>query len=264
VSIAVDAHFGSEFLSDPARNLLQTVIMAPITRSAARKTFKFSSLPTELRLMIWNKTFEPRILHITSETITLRSLEAISHRRRRCIRLPDPRHILFKSREKPPIALQICHESRTLALKRYTPSFHSMTSSPERASEMKQTALYFNPELDTIHIVDDERGSELWTLYSRTQKETIQSIKTLAIESHVDQQRLVKNIAALLPAFEVLETLILVIDGEAGKDEEGFSVRERAENILIQVAAQLKICREWKLPMVKVMNPRAFKNNFKL
>jgi hypothetical protein len=56
--------------------------MALITRSASRKAFKFSSLPTELRLMIWTETFEPRIQdmwtqHIAGRLPSFGSLEML-------------------------------------------------------------------------------------------------------------------------------------------------------------------------------------------
>jgi hypothetical protein len=107
--------------------------MAPITHSqaAARKRFKFLSLPTELRLMIWKETFEPRILHITSKTTYNRPATRQSSDDSDVIYTIHYTHIHFKAREQPPIALQICHESRTLALKHYSPSFHSTTSPVE-------------------------------------------------------------------------------------------------------------------------------------
>jgi hypothetical protein len=76
---------------------------------------------------------------------------------------------------------------------------------------MKQTALYFNPELDTVHIVDDQPSTDLRNLSDRTDEETIQSIKALAI---VLQDKFVHYIIAQrLLEFERLETLILVVDG---------------------------------------------------
>lgn len=97
--------------------------------------------------MVWRESIEPRILHITTEKIA--------------IPLPvgycaKSTHIRFKSREKPPIVLQICHESRAVALEHYTPSFHSTTRPPLRGLEMEQTALFFNSELDTVHILDNQ------------------------------------------------------------------------------------------------------------
>jgi hypothetical protein len=170
--------------------------MAPITRSAARKDYQFSSLPTELRLMIWRKSFESRILHITSETI-------LSHLHKLTIT-----HVRFKSREKPPIALQVCHESRALALKNHIASFHSYTF--PHASGIKQTALYFNPELDTVHIAE-RLDKEFHDPFRCTDSETTRSIRTF-FDDHRRQ-----DIAGGLCAFQSLETLILVVGDETGQ-----------------------------------------------
>src|ERR1700730_17384836 len=116
--------------SRTARTLI--VITAPVTCSTSGKTFKFSSLPTELRLMVWKETFEPRILHITSEMIS--SQLTFPPGQGGCVNLPHA-HLRLKSREPPPIALQICREFRALALKHYTLSFHSSTSPSPHVSE---------------------------------------------------------------------------------------------------------------------------------
>jgi len=182
--------------------------------------------------MIWNETFEPRILHITQETTTLRRAT------RRTWREIIYTHDRFKSREKPPIALQICHESRALALKHYTPSFHSRTTPFSRASEVKQTALYFNPELDTIHVVDDVIATMLsHPIYTETTKR----IKTLAIAAPCStifaQYTCVYTLSRVLPALERLETYILVIEG--GEAES--STRKNMEDMMIQAQDRLRL-----------------------
>jgi hypothetical protein len=204
--------------------------------------------------MIWRETFGPRILHITGETDSV------------IWQLLDRPHVWFKSREKSPIALQICYESRALALKHYTPSFHPTTSPLTRASEseMKQTAHYFSPELDTVHIADDQHGSELYKISCRTDKETILSIKTLAIGSQLFPDMWTLSIAARLPPFRSLETLILVVGDETGWDGEGSSIRVNMETYLATVKDRLVLkgnCVEWKLPAVKVTTLRAFEND---
>jgi hypothetical protein len=127
---------------------------------------------------------------------------------------------------------------------------------------MKQTALYFNPELDTVHIVDDQPSTDLRNLSDRTDEETIQSIKALAI---VLQDKFVHYIIAQrLLEFERLETLILVVDGGTEGDGEESSFRERTENKLVKVRDYLVLhgnCKERKLPAVKVMTPEAFENH---
>ena len=113
-------------------------------------------------------TFDPRILHITSKTTTKKTSQS--------------KPVRFKARELPPVSLQICCESRALALKHYVASFHPMTSPHQRASEMTHTAVYFSPELDAMHVVD-EFGCEFVTLAQCTDKETIRSISLLAFGS---------------------------------------------------------------------------------
>jgi len=237
--------------------------MAPITSAAhTSRNFKFSSFPTELRLMVWEATFEPRILHITSETTYLPNPQ--KPRFYGCCRRVIPNHIRFKSREKPPIALQICHESRTLALKYYIPSFQSSTSPLSRASEMKQTALYFNRELDTVHVACRQYTYEFNNLSYRTLKETIQSIKVLAIGSQLFEGSWMGQVARCLPEYESLETLILVASGEMGGEGDGSSVRVNMENALVEAQNQLVSqgnCKEQKLPVVKVMALQAFENH---
>ena len=190
--------------------------------SASQMTVMFSSLPPELRLMVWRESFEPRILHIASEKVNLPGPRFISRTRHGCChRRSIPNHIRFKSHEKPPLALQVCRESRTLALKHYTPSFHSSTCPLQRAAEVNQTALYFNPELDTVHIAG---MTEFCNLSSRTDKETIQSIKWLSMGEQLLQDMKTGYIARKLPAYESLEVLIVVVDGETGSDGDGSSL----------------------------------------
>jgi hypothetical protein len=254
--------------------------MAPITgtrsQAAARKNFEFSLLPTELRLMIWKETFEPRILHITSEA-------TYSYDQRSAPRqsLDDSdidnvicairyTHIRFKAPEKPPLALQICHESRTLALKHYTPSFYSTTSSlrlevtGEMTSpfvEMDQAAIYFNPELDTVHIREDF-GNGIYYLSKRTNQETTQSVKVLAVQflGNFLPPDLTRYLSRHLRAFERLETIVLL-----AFEWDAESTRKDMEGILNKTHDSLRLmgeCAEWKVPAVKVMNLRAFESSW--
>jgi hypothetical protein len=124
---------------------------------------------------------------------------------------------------------------------------------------MKQTAIYFNPELDTVYIVD-ELGNEFSIFLMCTDKERIRRIKTLAVGGHHLQERLREYIAEKLPAFEGLETLILVIDGK----KNGSSIRVKMEDQLAKVNDQLVLhgkSKEWKVPAVQAMNPRDFKSD---
>jgi hypothetical protein len=125
---------------------------------------------------------------------------------------------------------------------------------------MKQTALYFNPKLDTVHIKKDEFRTLAGTSYSIHWK-TTQSIRTLAIGS---QDVRMKYVARQLRAFRMLEMLILVIDGEMADDGEGSSLPENMEDYLVKVKDQLVLqgkCKAWKLPLVKVMDAQAFEND---
>jgi hypothetical protein len=129
---------------------------------------------------------------------------------------------------------------------------------------MKQTALYFNPTLDTVHINHEIDGRFLNLSYC-TNKDTIRSIRALAIESRVFDHRDRFYIAgSLLCSFQSLETLILVVRDETGWDGTGASIREDMENALIIFKDSLTLHGGWKeqkLPAVKVMTSRAFENN---
>jgi hypothetical protein len=127
----------------------------------------------------------------------------------------------------------------------------------------KQTAIYFNPELDTVRIVDED-GSEFRTFFLCTDKERIRSIKALAVGGCLLRERLWEYIAEKLPAFESLETLILVVDGKTGRAEKGSSIRVKMEDHLVKAKGRLVLqgkSKEWKLPAIKVMDTRAFKND---
>jgi hypothetical protein len=230
------------------------------------KTFKLLSLPTELRLMIWNETFQPRILHITSEKTTLYRpvTQQSSDDSDEVIHAIRHTHTRFKAREKPPIALQICHESRALALKHYTPSFHS-TISPlavpgnmiSPLPEMNQTAIYFNPELDTVHILEDFGGA-IYDLSKRTNQATTLSIKVLAVQipGHFSRTEAIRYLSRHLPSFGRLETIVLV--------DFGWDAESTLEDILIKTRDSLRLarkCAEWKVPVVKAMNSRAFESH---
>jgi hypothetical protein len=237
------------------------------------KTFKLLSLPTELRLMIWNETFQPRILHITSEKTTLYRpvTQQSSDDSDEVIHAIRHTHTRFKAREKPPIALQICHESRALALKHYTPSFHS-TISPlavpgnmiSPLPEMNQTAIYFNPELDTVHILEDFGGA-IYDLSKRTNQATTLSIKALAVQFLGDSSFSPAEAARylsrhLVRVFWRLETIVLVV---FGWDEE--ATRKDMEDVLVKTHDSLRLvgeCAEWKVPAVKVMDSIAFESQY--
>ncbi len=72
-------------------------------------TFPFIQLPKEIRLLVWEATFEPQY-------ILLRFVEG----RRPTSNIPV---YAFKPYDDPktPIALQVCRESRKISLQRYRP-----------------------------------------------------------------------------------------------------------------------------------------------
>jgi hypothetical protein len=240
--------------------------MAPIIRSTTRKTFKFSSLPTELRLMVWRESMERRILHITTEKTILpepiiRKKRSRAHRS--CYRGIST-HVRFKSCEKPPVALQICRESRAAALEYYTPSFHSTPCLLSHASEMVQTSLYFNPVLDTVHIqvTDNEPDNDLFNLAYRTDEETIQSIRVLAIGGPFAPEKFMKItrfVARNLHPLQALEKLILV--DNCGTGFVWACMKADLDMAKDQLVLQGK-CKEWKLPVVEVVAPQYFERDY--
>jgi hypothetical protein len=124
---------------------------------------------------------------------------------------------------------------------------------------MKQTAIYYNPERDTVYIVDYVR--EMDHLLHRHNEETIRSIKVLAMGGRPvgDLLRVTQN---AIGRFEGLERLIFVVEGESARDEDE-SIRENVEGILIKTGGRLILegnRKERKLPMVKVMGALAFES----
>jgi hypothetical protein len=72
-----------------------------------------------------------------------------------------------------------------------------------------------------------------------------------------------QHVAERLGAFEGLETLILVIDREVGKNGKEL-IRVNMEDHLVKAQNRLVLqgnCREWKLPAVQVMTRRAFEDH---
>jgi hypothetical protein len=115
-----------------------------------------------------------------------------------------------------------------------------------------QTAVYFNPELDAVHVVD-EFGSKFQDLCQYTNKETIQSIKMLVVGSRLYQDDLKQQTVMSLLPFKRLETLIF-LQGEAGRDEDEL-IREDMEDKLAKVMNRLvlpKVRQASQLPAVKV------------
>jgi hypothetical protein len=121
---------------------------------------------------------------------------------------------------------------------------------------VKQTAIYFNPGLDIVHILD-EFGHGIHNLSQRINQETIQRIKVLAVEFK-DRFRLpsesAQYLSRCLPAFERLETLVLVVRG----DTEFYRKNMIVANERLRLAGK---CGEWKVPAVKAMNSATFESH---
>jgi hypothetical protein len=169
--------------------------------------------------MVWRESFEPRILDITAITTSPRRPTTMVIQ---SFTGQDTARFRFKSREMAPIALQICHESRAFALKHYMSAFHSRTIPLEHASETKQTALYFNPELDTVHIAETKHSVEFWALCNVVDKETMEGLKTWPSKTRILTTSGRNILQEKLIAFVRLETLIFVVGDETGTDGDGW------------------------------------------
>jgi hypothetical protein len=141
--------------------------------------------------------------------------------------------------------------------------FHSTTFPDTRASDVNQTAIYFNPKLDAVHIAD-VLGREFNML---TQcKATVRSIRMLVIGGRLFPEDLRRYVALSLFTFESLETLILVVEGETARNEEEW-IRENMADHLVKARDRLRPDLdgkgrrvEWELPAVKVMDAQALES----
>jgi hypothetical protein len=125
---------------------------------------------------------------------------------------------------------------------------------------MEQTSLYFNPVLDIVHIqvADDERGNDLFNLAYRTDKETIQNIRVLAIGGPFAPEmftRIIRFTAGNLHPLQALEKLILVVDSPTGF---GWACMKDALDMAKEQLVLQGKCKEWKLPVVEDVAPRDF------
>jgi hypothetical protein len=217
--------------------------------------------------MIWEATFVPRILHIT-----IKQCERHMHPqppnpgpctiRTRC----EHHQRRLKALEKPPIALEVCYESRAVALKHYKPSFQSLAVSQDGNSD---SFIYFNPELpvDTVHMVDPLGDKVRRTLYHTTNQETIEAIKVLACDGHphkklvrwADQSRRLKSIWGHLLAFKKLEVIIFMVKSEDGENANSIC---RIQDSLSRALLQDKSGEGVKAPVVRVMDFQAFEAEY--
>lgn len=116
----------------------------------AASTFTlFPLLPLELRLKIWYFTFSPRILQYELASIHIVSvITAVPGD-------PDCYHQFStksQSSAAPPMALQVCHESRSFALEHYLASYSS-TPIPiflQDYPDIPPRPVYYNPKMDIV------------------------------------------------------------------------------------------------------------------
>jgi hypothetical protein len=129
---------------------MTSALLTTEPNATAASTFTlFPLLPMELRLKIWYFTFSPRILQYQLATIHLIGIiTAVPGD-------PDCYH-QFSSKSQSsqtlPMALQVCHESRSFALEHYILSFTS-TSIPmilQDYPDIPPRPVYYNPEIDIV------------------------------------------------------------------------------------------------------------------
>lgn len=94
---------------------------------------RFSELPAEIRLLIWEYTFVPRV-----------------HELHPCAKLYNERMTFRSNSSKTPAIFHVCRESRQLALKNY--SLMSYEPRLTGASGKGILRFYFSPELDTLFL----------------------------------------------------------------------------------------------------------------
>jgi hypothetical protein len=113
-----------------------------------------------------------------------------------------------------------------------------------------------------VRLVNDY--SDFYNLV-RTNEKTIRRIKVLALGAQLPLAETMTHIPTWnLFLLRELETLILVVEMEAGRNEGG-SIQEYMQDRLIKARDRLRMHGrkefEWKLPVVMVINPQAFENH---
>jgi hypothetical protein len=107
----------------------------------------FPLLPLELRRKIWAHTFQPQILEYSFRTTHVLCIVLT--------KIGEPRSYNEFSSNKPPqipVALHICHESRSFALEHYILSSGG-TEPPgplQDYPDLKPRPIYFNPNIDVV------------------------------------------------------------------------------------------------------------------
>lgn len=138
--------------------------MAELEKTAAvdvATTFpRFSSLPAELRLIIWRFALPRRVFEIRRETVCLKQdgevdvTEDVDHDSWR-IRSSD----LVAVQLAPPALLNVCREARKFALR--SGSWRCVGSHPRGVNRVIRMATWFDPRTDILCF--DDSASQLLT-----------------------------------------------------------------------------------------------------
>ncbi|KAH8593512.1 hypothetical protein B0O99DRAFT_515620 [Bisporella sp. PMI_857] len=151
----------------------------------------FSLLAPEIRLKVWQYACPLR-------TVSLRYI---------------PEQDICLSPSKPPAVLQVCHESRTEALRTYTLSFGTQSSAPR---------IYFNPYRDVLYLPRhrqmgyDDTLRDFRSLVNPIEKQILDEVSIIAIDHvNIELKRPWEayNKAALMQSFPKLREVLLVQNG---------------------------------------------------
>jgi hypothetical protein len=184
----------------------------------------FPALPVELRLKIFGIALSsPRVVSITCD--------------RGIFQRGVPRAAKsFVSRDKPPVLLHVCHESRDESLNVYTPSFKTAFST-------RYTYVSFSQ--DTIRMSDDTlsvlRDAELKSI-----QKMILNVKESAYFSHFNMDFLKQ----MQPNLKELE--LVAIKGET--DTVRSWIRGDEEMLWDDFQVAIEMDPEWQYPQVDIVN----------
>ncbi|KAE9379045.1 hypothetical protein N431DRAFT_326546 [Stipitochalara longipes BDJ] len=164
----------------------------------------FTQLPKEIRLLVWEATFEPQY-------ILLRFVEG----RRLISNIPV---YAFKPYDDPksPTALQLCHESRTIALQRYRP-WNFRWYLHDRVERSK--VVMWDPLRDIVVLPKQfhKYQFEVLKVSCHFQLQILQNLAVPARFWLIDQsgRNSTSPLPALSKAFPNLEQLIICLGGKA-------------------------------------------------
>ncbi|KAF8849485.1 hypothetical protein BDZ45DRAFT_752709 [Acephala macrosclerotiorum] len=163
---------------------------------------RFSELPAELRLQIWDeasRTENGRVFELQSRTHEF--IDKITGRRA----LNPKRYDVLFVRGGYPSILSTNHESRTCALKRYT-------NIMQPKDDIHLALIPFDCDNDVLFIKDMD---SIDTLRIRATPEFLQGVKLLAINSRLIGDTALNN--PNLDLFENLETIFIQYEATAGE-----------------------------------------------